>query len=548
MADGLTLVGPNSSGKTNILRAIQLLFTGHENELAYERDVDLTFGVGREKTSLLATFDGDPLDLHDGHIYTQLDELHSQLGTDRQGRTAFTLSLQFSAQSNPSYQFFPNVKKPPAGALRTAISRTERQLTRDLLASFRCHYVPSAKSIADLYRDLLVPHLRQLAARALHRHLDALKSELDKVATDLTSFLRGAGIGDLTADFSFPNDSAEALFTTFDLHIADPGKTPMARKGQGIQSTVLLAGLLWISVQESVDGVTPIWLMEEPESYLHPELLRSSYRLLNDLQQSSQVVVTTHSLGFVPPDPELVLGVDLNPQRQTTLSSYRTFTDATRRIRESLGVRFSDYFNFGSFNLLVEGPSDRELIQWARDLMWTAIEPGSPLAEAEILDFGGVSELAGFLRATYPLFRDETAAVVVFDGDEAGDRRRRELQSYFGNKNIPFAANRHFVSVRDRFSIEGLFPDAWVRDLHAEHPTWFNEFAVDSSGDLLPFRIKDSHKAPVLNWLKARADGEDPAGPWSERWRGLLKVCDDALRAQEQRLTMLATWSTDPSE
>jgi len=42
---GLTIVGPNSSGKTNILRAIEMLFTGLDNKLGYDVKRDLTFGV-----------------------------------------------------------------------------------------------------------------------------------------------------------------------------------------------------------------------------------------------------------------------------------------------------------------------------------------------------------------------------------------------------------------------------------------------------------------------------------------------------------------------
>lgn len=59
---GLTIVGPNSSGKTNILRAIEMLFTGTENKYNYDVQSDLTFGVNSTQTGIIAVFDGDPLD------------------------------------------------------------------------------------------------------------------------------------------------------------------------------------------------------------------------------------------------------------------------------------------------------------------------------------------------------------------------------------------------------------------------------------------------------------------------------------------------------
>lgn len=50
-SNGTTIVGPNSSGKTNILKAVKMLFTGFENNLKYNRIDDLTFG--QEKIKLV---------------------------------------------------------------------------------------------------------------------------------------------------------------------------------------------------------------------------------------------------------------------------------------------------------------------------------------------------------------------------------------------------------------------------------------------------------------------------------------------------------------
>lgn len=57
----MTLVGPNNSGKTNLLKAIRVFFTGFENSYGYRREVDLTSGLGRERTSITATFEGDEI-------------------------------------------------------------------------------------------------------------------------------------------------------------------------------------------------------------------------------------------------------------------------------------------------------------------------------------------------------------------------------------------------------------------------------------------------------------------------------------------------------
>ena len=52
LTKGVTIVGPNSSGKTNILKAIEMIFTGYENKLEYQLKTDKTFGVQTGQSSL----------------------------------------------------------------------------------------------------------------------------------------------------------------------------------------------------------------------------------------------------------------------------------------------------------------------------------------------------------------------------------------------------------------------------------------------------------------------------------------------------------------
>jgi predicted ATP-dependent endonuclease of OLD family len=59
LTKGLTIVGPNSSGKTNILKAIEMIFTGYENKLGYQLKSDKTFGVTAGQTTLTVSFSGE---------------------------------------------------------------------------------------------------------------------------------------------------------------------------------------------------------------------------------------------------------------------------------------------------------------------------------------------------------------------------------------------------------------------------------------------------------------------------------------------------------
>ena len=527
--NGLAIVGPNNSGKTNLLKAIQLFFTGWENSMGYDRDVDLTFGVGQAQTSLVATFSGDDGggSAHpDTAIYAGLDRLHELLGTTRDGPT-FTVNATFPGQTGrPTYRFFPNQKQPDTAGI---FSRQHKQLVTDLLSLFELHYVPSAKSIADLYDELLNPVLRNIAAAAIMPQISAIETELNRAAGYLNEVFRSAGLDDIEASFEVPGGSHERLLRGFDLMLADPDKTTIFQKGQGIQSIALLASFLWITRVEAKAGKNTIWLLEEPESYLHPELSQSAIKMLEAVRSEALVVLTTHSLAFVPTDPGRIAGTSLVDGR-TRVEIFDTYVEATGRIRASLGVRFSDYFNLGVYNILLEGPTDRELVQWAQDLLF-ARDPTLewPLVrQAELMDFGGVKHLAGFLRAAYAFIRDERSVVAVFDGDAAGSKERRDLQQFFGQKHVPFEANRHYVSVRDRFAIEGLFPDEWIVEMQEQHPNWFETFSVDAAGDLEPFSVEDAHKRQAVAWLRTRAEAESSVS-WAARWVLLLSALNTAL-------------------
>ena len=523
----MTLVGPNNSGKTNLLRALQTFFTGYENTLGYSRDADLTFGVGRAQTSITATFNGDSN--LDRDIYESLDELHSLQGTIRSGSDV-PLLLYFTGSSTPVYNLFPNVKRPDNGAQAVQYSRIHKTLINNLLSKFKVYYVPSAKSVEQIYDDLLTPYLRRKVSEVIVPHVDSIRASLDGAADALNQELERANLSSFRARFSLPSQSIEELVSGFDLMVSDPQETSVNSKGMGIQTTVLLAAFRWITRQETNNGHTVLWLLEEPESYLHPNLAVNCNMLLDSLAEDGIVVKTTHAMAFVPQDPNHVCGVHLNNSNRTEITRFRSFVEAVSSIRSALGIRFGDFYNLSKYNIFVEGQSDREIFQWFLNKIPTSEYTWEYFREAKIEDFGGVKHLSGFIRATYEFIREERASVVVFDGDSAGEKERRALQSYFSNKQIPFEANLHFVSVRSGFAIEGLFPDEWIKHIHKEHPSWFDDFSIDVSGNLEPFTIKDSRKSNTQALLVSYAEEEENLN-WAQR---LSQVCDTLNNALGQ--------------
>lgn len=528
--DTLTLVGPNNAGKTNSLRAIVNFFTGYENRFGYDYEQDVCKGPGTSKTNIQLdlveiTAESDP------EIHEAVLQVRQQLGIETGSNNEITLYLTFSQSSNPAYRVFPNTKRPK-GPAAANYSRAEKKLFSTLFDTISIHYIPSEKSVAQLYEELVRPFLLEEVYGVIEPHLASVKNSLKEVSDDINQSLDSVGLGDFSISFELPSSPYKFL-NSIEFHLSDENKTSAFAKGMGIQSVALLSCFCWIAKKEKASGKLVMWLLEEPESYLHPQLAGQSENLIKQLSKDSQVVYTTHSLAFVPQNPEKVVGLE-SEDGWTKSSKFKTYHEATAAIRKSLGVKFSDFYNFSEFNILTEGQTDRKyfenllgILRQSPDL--SAKFPNLVKSEVSIHDYGGVKGLEGFLRATLEFIQPERKCVVVLDGDEAGDRTRRALVGFFGNKPVSFEANKDFVIVRDRFPVEGLLPDTWLREIHQEHPSWFEDFSEDAAGTILPFKVRDNLKNSFMNWFFGRATSHN-YNEWSERWQPIFEAIDSSFK------------------
>lgn len=537
LSGGPTLVGPNNAGKTNILKGIRLFFTGYDNAYKYDRGADLSIGQGALQTSVSVTFSREDTP-RDESIYSQFAALKDALEIAPDGQDDVTVYLTMSPTSRPIYRVFPNTKRPTKGSANAQYSKLERSFVDSILDSFSVHYIPSDKSTSQLYESLVLPFIFKKAFLAISPALGEIKAAMEITADTLTGALHSAGLSSMSCSFSFPS-SPERFFREASFNISDPDETSISEKGMGIQSAALLASFIWISNEEATMGKNVLWLLEEPESYLHPELAEQCRTLIVKLREVSQVVTTTHALGFVPQDPKSIIGIE-RVGGWTKTTSFKTYAEATARIRKSLGVKFSDFYNLNIYNLIVEGETDREYIQAL--VAKISLDPDQrkqfPIltsGQLSCLDQGGVKGVEGFVKVTYEFIRQERPAIIILDGDKAGDDCRRAIQSYLGNKGIHIVANKHYVSVRDRFAIEGLFPDSWILAAYESNPNWFSDFSTDAEGTLQPFGLKDDHKRQFFNAMIARVEAETNLD-WAARWLGVLSVIEGALTEESTRI------------
>jgi len=332
-----TLIGPNNSGKTNALRAIYTLFGGYENSFGYDIDADLPFDRQSKKTSIIGLFE---IEESEHWFWESLDKLHQMQGTTRADNKV-SLYLYFTGTNTPVYSFFTNVKRPQDK--KAEYSRILRGLISEFIARFQIIYIPSEKGITELYSQLLAPRVSQKAAAILSSAMGNLEDELQKINASINNTLKGCHIDGAEVRIEVPGGKLENIIGQFSLAVTDEVKTSYMSKGRGLQAAIFYASLHWVDERIKESGQHPVWLIEEPESYMHPELAKNSNDMVRKLAQKSIAVISTHSMQFMPRAAERIHGFDME-SGATSINRYIKYEDACNSLKRSLGLRFSDYY------------------------------------------------------------------------------------------------------------------------------------------------------------------------------------------------------------
>ena len=126
--------------------------------------------------------------------------------------------------------------------------------------------------------------------------------------------------------------------------------------GGGFQNAIVIA-ILKAFEERRKKGA--IFLIEEPEMYLHPQMQRSLYKTLRQIGESNQVIYITHSSNFVtiPEFNEIVIVKKTNSTKIT-----QSTLEATHRLKEKfrkeLDAERNELF-FATRILFVEGDTEK---------------------------------------------------------------------------------------------------------------------------------------------------------------------------------------------
>ena len=224
------------------------------------------------------------------------------------------------------------------------------------------------------------------------------------------------------------------------------------------------------------DRITPIVLIEEPESFLHPQAQAEFGRILQDLasQLQIQVIITTHSpylLSFKKPEANILVNRNTKP-RSKNISSYLIETNQEKWFEPfalALGINASDFgplkdiiFSDNSKILLVEGIIDKEYLEYfQKDIH----KENSLTSDMEIFAYDGADNLKNNILMNFIKSKFKKV-IVTLDIDRYLSIKKSLITIGFKENTNIFAVGKKEPG---KESIEGLIPTSTCVKVYANN-------------------------------------------------------------------------------
>lgn len=439
----LPIVGVNNSGKSNILRALNLFFNDETEPGRPINIVEDFYNPSRKKKkkiSISMEFELPSVFNFQKRIRNNLDDLLGRHFIIEKSWSIPESPVEKGAKLKIYYQKGTNDKC-------TADPDAEYRI-RQFLALIRFRYIPNHIHPSEILRK--EQNSIQIELLAKLRRSKKVSQEVQKrIFTELgelsKDFVRPiadelqTSVHDIEEiDLSTPTNMGELLFSFSPRLKVSKGETFNALlHGSGVQSLLTLLILRYLDSRFSSRfgwHQATIWAIEEPESFLHKDLEHKVAELLSNIVKPEdsrfQIFCTTHSDVFVRHANKGLLCSLKDGKTDIKIEDARPLSGEASR----LGI--SSYIPpliFGSPKplLIVEGPSDTKLIEHAYATLGIAcpweIQSISAISSDALK---GVKGLQSYLRASQDILQSRPlkAPVLILLDWNVNDKDFKEFK------------------------------------------------------------------------------------------------------------------------
>lgn len=534
------ICGRNNSGKTNVVKAIRFLL-GDPSPIYWEEVPEILFK--RDKTAWDASGEPAPITISatvelDRTTDQGLVEFLTKFSPSLSGPRAAPgdpISITLNAEIGP----IPGREKYEAFVNSVTLDDfSSQELVKKLRNSSACTYHNSTTVMRQRYlhggRLSLSGSLSDVRQKKLADKQNALSRELERCLVEYRQEM-AAMIGRLSDKYSvtlnIPSLSFEQM--PFGISLGDKGyDVPLDEWGSGTRNRTIILKTLFEAQRASAAGrvsdrVTPIVVIEEPESFLHPSAQAEFGAVLQDLSHELkiQLVVTSHSPYMLSHKQasanvllerrtKLVRGRGTGKGNSSTrfLETQRTATDGNdwkRPFEHALGVAGPEFeylkhaiFTNAKEIILCEGPIDKEYLD---DLREESHGHNSLSLRGEVVSYDGAGNLKNqaILKFMLSMFR---VPLVTFDLDQEKELvpvlerlgRQQDKDYFMVGRDLP-----------GKRCIEGLLPPEIIQAVGADHPDVV--LALNDGRSDERKKAKETFKRLCRDRFKAEARPHTPA-------------------------------------
>lgn len=229
--------------------------------------------------------------------------------------------------------------------------------------------------------------------------------------------------------------------------------------GAGFQNAIVLA-ILKAFEDRKKQGA--LFLIEEPEMYLHPQMQRSLYKTIRQIGETNQVIYITHSPHFVtiPEFNEIVIVSKNNDGTHIKKSTLQTSDALKNKFRKELDPERNEMF-FARKLLIVEGDTEKMAFpEFAKRMGIDFDGVGST-----IIEVGGKRNLIDFVELALSF---EIPVGLVYDTDSSDfkkdekdeEAKYNELLNSYADKGVQvFVFEKNYEGECKKFYSEKTYQE-----------------------------------------------------------------------------------------
>ncbi|WP_426246546.1 ATP-dependent nuclease [Nocardioides sp. LHG3406-4] len=443
-------VGPNNSGKSNLIRAIELVLDPDAEYMADRDRPASTVGVGQPRvTRITLTF----------HIGTTAPEStllrrakKYELAVKR-GKAGKTYAVDREVRIVAS--FAGGVRQTTFGARGAgaaslpADSDEHKKLEEQMRSVVRFAVIHSGEDLESLlsgkFRDILQLVIGDHLGDALAEAEEARSKYLQHLQTKLLEPLRmqvrdrvSVIFPEVTLAELVPDvPTVERTLSSVDVRLGDVIMTGLSDKGTGLRGGVLVAMLQYLAEQSRRSLVLAV---EEPEAFLHPGAQEAIRDELGALAKRADVtlLVTTHSPYVISRDAEALVtevgkATDGGSSRIRTAAGDSSHAQVLGSLYRDAGMAAvldrSLNIPVGCRGVVItEGYTDGVFIRTACE----AAGRSELMDGLHIIDAGGAKRI--IVQAVLARAATDLPVVAVLDFDDEGKRAQGQLEAFGWSK------------------------------------------------------------------------------------------------------------------